>query len=95
MLHLSRLAIVAVLLAGSQSAVAGDPSLLRPYQFVAPQQPLTPIEQQKALIYQSQVDSQLRRLDHQNTMGQLDSFDQRLLLDTRSELQRMNGVLGY
>jgi len=95
MLHLSRLAIVAVLLAGSQSALAGEPSLLAPYLFVAPSPQLAPIEQQKALIYRSQVDSQLRRLELQDTRGQLDSFDQRLLLDTRSELQRMDGVLGY
>lgn len=95
MLLFTRFAIVAVLLVGSQSALAEEPSLLAPYLFVAPQQPLTPIEQQKAIIYKSQVDSQLRRLDRQDTLGQLDSFDQRLLLDTRSELQRMNGVLGY
>jgi hypothetical protein len=55
---------------------------------------LSPLEQQKALIYKSQIQNQLRTLENQDTKGQLNSFDQRLLLDTRSELFRMKGVLG-
>lgn len=88
------LTISVALLACSQEARATDPSILAPYRYQPAPQQLTPMEQQKALIYKNQVQNQLRTLENQDTKGQLNSFDQRLLLDTRSELFRMNGVLG-
>jgi hypothetical protein len=88
-------AIALLLLAVGAEARAEEPSLLKPYLYTPPQPVTSPLEQQKALIYRSQVQDQLKRLERGGTRGELDSFNQRLLLDTRSELQKMNGVLGY
>jgi hypothetical protein len=88
------LCVAAGLFAAPQVSLATDPSILAPYRYQPAPQQLSPMEQQKALIYKNQVQNQLRTLENQDTKGQLNSFDQRLLLDTRSELFRMNGVLG-
>ena len=91
---LAGLAIAVAFLASPQASLATDPSILAPYRYQPAPQQLSPLEQQKALIYKSQIQNQLRTLENQDTKGQLNSFDQRLLLDTRSELFRMKGVLG-
>ena len=88
------LAVAVALLACPRDAGATDPSILAPYRYQPAPQQLSPLEQQKALIYKNQVQNQLRTLENQDTKGELNSFDQRLLLDSRSELFRMNGVLG-
>lgn len=87
--------LMAALLLTPAVAVADDPNILAPYRYQPAPQQLTPLEQQKAFIYRSQVQNQLRSLQSDDSKGQLDSFDQRLLLNTRGELQRMNSVLGY
>jgi len=84
-----------ILLAGAPIARGEAPNLLKPYLYQPPPAQLSPLEQQKALIYRSQVQNQLNRLETGNTRDNLDSFDQRLPLDTRGEQQRINGVLGY
>jgi hypothetical protein len=89
------IAIALLLLVTGAGAGAEEPNLLKPYLYTPPQPVTSPLEQQKALIYRSQVQDQLKRLESGSTRGELDSFNQRLLLDTRSELQKMNGVLGY
>jgi hypothetical protein len=87
------LVLAVAFLASPQSAFATDPSILAPYRYQPAPQQLSPLEQQKALIYQTQIQNQLRTLESQDSKGQLNSFDQRLLLDTRSELFRMKGAL--
>jgi hypothetical protein len=94
-MRLSMSAMAAIIFAIAQPAFAEEPNLLKPYLYQPPPAQLSPLEQQKALIYRSQVQSQLNRLESGNNRGQLDSFNQRLLLDTRAEQQRINGVLGY
>ena len=86
--------MITAMVAVPQIAAATDPNILAPYRYQPAPQQLTPLEQQKAFIYRSQVQNQLRSLQNEDSKGQLDSFDQRLLLDTRGELQRMDGILG-
>ena len=78
----------------SHDVRAADSSILAPYRYQSVPQQLTPLEQQKAQIYRNQIQSQLRTLENQDQKGQLNSFDQEILRDTRGELFRMNGVLG-
>ncbi len=84
-----------VLLAGTSAAQAEEPNLLKPYLYQPPPAQLSPLEQQKALIYRSQVQSQLNRLQTGNNRGELNGYNQRLLLNTRAEQQRIDGVLGF
>ena len=70
-----------------------DPNALAPYRFQPPPEMLSPLEQQKALTYRSQIQSQLRQLEQQRAIRGPSSVDPRLLLDTRRELGRMNRVL--
>jgi len=93
-MRLSMTALAAFLLAGAPAALAEEPNLLKPYLYQPPPAQLSPLEQQKALIYRSQVQSQLNRLQTGNTRGELNAYNQRLLLNTRAEQQRINGVLG-
>jgi len=88
------LAITGAFLVWPQGANAGDPNIIAPYRYEPAPQQLTPLEQQKALIYRNQVQNQLRTLENDDVKGNLNSFDQETLRDTRSELFRMNGVLG-
>jgi hypothetical protein len=94
-MRLSTIALAAFLLAGAQAAFAEEPNLLKPYLYQPPPAQLSPLEQQKALIYRSQVQSQLNRLETGNKRGELNAYNQGLLLNTRGEQQRINGVLGY
>ena len=94
-MRLFLMAIAAIFFAGAQAALAEEPNLLKPYLYQPPPTQLSPLEQQKALIYRSQVQSQLNRLESGNNRGELNAYNQRLLLNTRSEQQRVNGVLGY
>jgi hypothetical protein len=90
------LALAAVALgATAQAAVAQvtDPNALAPYRFQPPPATLSPLEQQKALNYRSQVQSQLRQLEQRRTLSGPSSIDPRALMDTRRELDRMNGVV--
>jgi len=93
-MRLSMTVMAIVLFAGTQAALAEEPNLLKPYLYQPPPAQLSPLEQQKALIYRSQVQSQLNRLQTGNTRGELNGYNQRLLLNTRAEQQRINGVLG-
>lgn len=70
-----------------------DPNALAPYRFQPPPATLSPLEQQKALGYRSQIQSQLRQLEQQRAFNGPNSVDPRLLMDTRRELDRMNGVV--
>ena len=96
------MALVIVVLAGVAlalvtlqvaSAQVTDPNALAPYRFQPPPATLSPLEQQKALSYRSQVQSQLRQLEQQRAFGGPNSVDSRALMDTRRELDRMNGVV--
>ncbi len=71
-----------------------DPNALAPYRFQPPPTTLSPLEQQKALNYRSQVQSQLRQLEQQRTLSGPRAGDPRALMDTRRELDRMNRVVG-
>lgn len=93
-MRLSMIVMAVVLLAGAPAALAEEPSLLKPYLYQPAPAQLSPLEQQKALIYRSQVQSQLNRLQSGNSRGELNGYNQRLLLNTRAEQQRIGGVLG-
>jgi hypothetical protein len=70
-----------------------DPDILAPYRFTGPFKELTPVERQRALVYRNELQSQQHGLEQDDLQGQLDPLDRRRLLDTRSELGRMNKVL--
>jgi hypothetical protein len=82
-----------LLLLTTAAAHADDPGVLAPFRFTGPTKELTPVEQQRALAYRSELRSQLRGLDQDDSSGRLDPLDRRRLLDTRGELGRMDGVL--
>ena len=89
-------AAMAVLSLGPQVALAQatDPNVLAPYRFEPAPQTLSPVEQQRALDYRNQVQSQLRELEQERRGGVLRSpRAERRLMDTRSELGRINRIL--
>lgn len=89
------LAVVALgVTAPAVLAQVTDPNALAPYRFQPPPATLSPLEQQKALNYRSQVQSQLRQLEQQRTLSGPRATDPRALMDTRRELNRMNRVVG-
>lgn len=91
-----RLVIPAVLLAAllaAATADAGEPSVLAPFRFEGADNPLTAVDDGRARAYRMEVQNQLRTLDQGEARGRLKGSDERLLLDTRSELQRVNRVL--
>lgn len=93
---MDRLAIMGLFLAilcATPAAAAGEPSVLAPYRFQPPDVPLTTLEGDRALTYRNQLRGQLKELDLDEAQGRLDGFDRRRLLDTRHELQRMDGVV--
>ena len=59
----------------------------------APQNP-SPVDQQRALEYRTQVQRQLKEQQRNQDLGRLGPLGQRDLLDTRSEAQRMDRVTG-
>src|SRR5262245_13338703 len=67
------------------------PSVLAPYRFLPPTK-MTPLEQQKALDYQARVRDQTRGLQQQQDLGRLDPQGQRLLMDSNSELDRLQDL---
>lgn len=81
-------------LGASAPAQVTDPNALAPYRFQPPPATLSPLEQQKALNYRPQVQSQLRQLEQQRTLSGPRVGDPRALMDTRRELDRMNRVVG-
>ena len=89
------LALVTALSLGPSAALgqATDPNALAPYRFQPPPAGLSPLEQQKALVYRSQIQNQLRQLEQQRVLSGPKSVDPWLLQDTRRELDRMNGVV--
>lgn len=83
-----------VLLCAGASAQAAEPSVLAPFRFQPAPESLSPIEQQRALSYRSQVQGQLRQLEqHRITKAPLRAREAQQLQDTRGELQRLNGLV--
>jgi hypothetical protein len=74
-------------------AQAEDPDVIAPFRFTGPAKELTPVERQRALAYQNDLERQLYDLDQDEQRGRLDPVDRRLLLDTRSEVGRMKTLL--
>lgn len=74
------------------AASATEPSVLAPSRFQPAPQTLSPVEQQKALAYRNQIQSQLRRLELQRRPAP-GARDTLLLPQTRSELGRVNRLL--
>ncbi len=83
---------LAMSIQASQAQVT-DPNALAPYRFQPAPETLSPLEQQKALTYRSQIQSQLRQLEQRQAIRGPSSVDPRLLLDTRRELGRMNRIV--
>lgn len=86
--------LLALLAIGATAAEAGDRNVLAPYRFEPAPQALSPIEQQRALDYRNQVQSQLRELEQERRGGVPRSpRAERRLMDTRGELGRINRIL--
>lgn len=75
------------------AARAEDPDVLAPFRFRGPAMEVTPIERQRALIYRGEVDRQRRGLEQDDLRGRLDPIERRRLLETRSELGRIDRLL--
>jgi hypothetical protein len=91
MIKAPMIALALLLLAAPTQAE--DRNIVAPFRFTGPVKELTPLEQQRALAYRSQLQNQLRELDQGEARGRLDPLVRRRLLDTRGELGRMDGVL--
>jgi hypothetical protein len=74
--------------------VPNVPNVATPYRFAPAPSPLSPLDQQKALDYRAQLQDQQRTLDAQGSQGQLNPAQRELQLDTRSELNRVDRMLG-
>jgi hypothetical protein len=81
--------------AGAASAASpigpAAPSVTAPYRFNPPPQPLTPLEQQKALQYRSQL--QERVFDFDRAPDPLRAMQEDELRRARREVDRMNQML--
>jgi hypothetical protein len=89
---ISMILALMLLLSSGAAAQATDPNVLAPYRFQPAPQTLSPLEQQKALVYRNQVQNQLRQLEQQRQPPK-GARDPLLLPQTRSELDRMNGLI--
>ena len=86
--------IALALLVLAAPARSEDPDIIAQFRFRgAPGDELQPVEQQRALAYRNELQRQLRSLDEDDMRGQLSPLERRRLLDTRTELGRMKGVL--
>lgn len=74
-------------------ARAQDAEVVAPFRFTGPAVVLTPMEQQRMLVYRSQLENQLRDLEQRDLSGRLNSLDRRRLSDTHDELGRINNLL--
>lgn len=94
LLQMRTILVLALLAIGGVTAEAGDRNVLAPYRFEPAPEALSPIEQQRALDYRNQVQSQLRGLEQERRGGVLRSPRvERRLMETRSELGRINRIL--
>ena len=82
---------LALMLFGT-AAAATEPNVLAPYRYQPAPQTLSPVEQQKALAYRNQIQSQLRQLEQRRTPGP-GARDPSLLPQTRTELGRINRLV--
>jgi hypothetical protein len=87
------LVVVLGLLFPTAVARAEDRNAIAGFRFDVPNEELTPLERQRALIYRGELQDQLRVLDQQEQRGRLSPLDRRLLLDTRGEAERINNLL--
>src|SRR5262249_6793510 len=92
MIRAALIALVLVVLAAP--ARSEDPDIIAQFRFRgATGDELQPVERQRALGYRNELQNQFRTLDQADMRGQLSPLDRRRLLDTRTELGRMKGVL--
>ncbi len=69
-------------------------SIVVPYRFSPPPATrLAPADEEKALIYRDQLRNQARELDMLQSQGRLDPLGRQTLIDTHSELNRVDRVL--
>lgn len=87
------LAITLAVLLLPTVAQAEDPDVIASFRFAGPAKELTPVDRQRALAYQNDLERQLHDLDQDEQRGRLDPVDRRLLLDTRREVGRMKTLL--
>jgi hypothetical protein len=71
----------------------GIGNVVTPYRFSPPPRPLAPADEQKALNYRAQLQSQQRDLERLQSQGRLSPSERQQLLGTQIEINRMNGVL--
>ncbi|MBI1208800.1 MAG: hypothetical protein GC191_16130 [Azospirillum sp.] len=82
--------------AGAQSIdpSPGEPSRLAPYRYAPPPERLTPAERGIAESYRNDLRRGVDSLQFQSDSGAADILQQRSLQDSRSELHRMDRLLG-
>lgn len=87
------LPITCVLALLAFEAAAENRNDLAPYRFRAPAEDLGAVERQRAIIYRNQLQRQQRMLQHDDAFGRLDPIERRRLLETQTELDRMNEIV--
>lgn len=85
-----QLLLAVVVVFATTPVIAAEPSVLAPFRYQSVPERLSPIEQQRALSYRSQVQGQLDRLEQRRIQAPLSARDANRLLETRGELQRLN-----
>jgi len=87
------LPVACALLLFASAAAAENRNDLAPYRFRAPAEDLGAVEQERAIIYRNQLQRQQRTLQRDDAFGRLDPMERRRLLETQTELDRMNEIV--
>jgi hypothetical protein len=72
-----------------------DRSVIAPYRFNPPPDPMTPLEQQKAQAYRFELQQHLESAQRRSMLGPPDPMQQRDIQNLQIERDRINGVLGH
>lgn len=83
--------LLAATAARADNPALQGPSVLAPYRFNPPTQPVSPLEEQKAQQYRFQLQRQI--FDYDRSGGPLTPLQDQQLRDSRRELDRMNQIL--
>jgi hypothetical protein len=71
------------------------PSVVKPYYYQPPPSALSSVDEQRLVIYRDQLSAQQRDLQRRRMSGAITAQQQRDLWQAESELDRVNGLLGY
>jgi hypothetical protein len=74
-------------------AAAENRDDVAPFRFRTSPEDLSAVERQRAIIYRNQLQRQQRNLEIDDARGRLGPVERRRLLETQTELDRMNDVV--